>query len=311
MNTAATTAPLVAHIIYRLDFGGLENGLVNLINRFPVNQYRHVIICLTESTEFRRRIRRADVEVYQLGKREGQDWGMYWRLWRLLRRLRPTIVHTRNLATLECQVPARLAGVKARVHGEHGWETTAIAPRHHQLRRWLRPLVSHYIALSQEIALYLTDRIGVRPDRVTRICNGVDAERFHPAASRASLPVADFAPPGTIVIGTVGRMQPVKDQITLVKAFIRLVATMPQVGSRLRLVLIGDGVLREQAARLLSEAGVIDQTWLPGSRDDIPDLMRAFDIFVLPSLAEGISNTILEAMACGLPVVATRVGGNA
>ena len=106
-------------------------------------------------------------------------------------------------------------------------------------------------------------------------------------------------------------MQTVKDQPTLARAFIRALEIDPSLKERLRLVLIGDGPLRAECRQLLADAGVADLAWLPGERSDIPEIMRGLDCFVLPSLAEGISNTILEAMASGLPVIATDVGGNA
>src|SRR5471032_1867052 len=105
-------------------------------------------------------------------------------------------------------------------------------------------------------------------------------------------------------------MVDVKDFITLVQAFLRLLAE-DEWPSRLRLIIIGDGPCRQSCMALLRQAGISALAWLPGARDDIPQLLRAMDVFVLPSLAEGSSNTILEAMATGLPVVATAVGGNA
>jgi sugar transferase (PEP-CTERM/EpsH1 system associated) len=291
----------------------LENGLVNLINRIPPECYRHAIICLTDDNpEFRRRIQQPGVEVFALHKREGHDLRLYGRCWKLLRQLQPAIVHTRNLAALEMQLPALLAGVQARVHGEHGWDRdpALMNPRHHRLRCGLRPLVKHYIALSSEIAGYLETRVGVAPVRISRIINGVDSVRFHPGSDRSLLPPG-FAPPGTVVIGTVGRLEKVKDQPNLVRAFIRLVESVPEARQRLRLVIIGEGSLRAEMESLLNEAGWRDLAWLPGARDDVPELLQTLDLFVLPSQAEGISNTILEAMACGLPVVATAVGGNA
>jgi len=306
-------APLIAHLVHCLDVGGLENGLVNLINRMPVERYRHAIICLTDyNPEFRRRIQQPGVEVFALRKREGHDLKLYGRCWSLLRQLRPAIVHTRNLATLEMQLPAWWAGTPARVHGEHGWDQppALMPPRHHRLRRGLRPLIHHYIALSGEIANYLQTKIGVAPDRMSRIINGVDSARFHPGPDRSPLPDG-FAPPGTWVVGTVGRLEKVKDQSNLARAFIRLAETIPDIRQRLRLAMIGEGSLRIEIEGLLHEAGLQDLAWLPGARNDIPELLRSFDLFVLPSQAEGISNTILEAMACGLPVVATDVGGNA
>src|SRR5690242_14112789 len=117
---ARVAPPLIAHIIYRLDVGGLENGLVRLINQAPADRYRHAIICLTESTDFSRRIRQPDVPVIQLQKRGGREISVYRRLWRALKGLGPTIVHTRNLGVLEAQIAAALAGVPVRIHGEHG-----------------------------------------------------------------------------------------------------------------------------------------------------------------------------------------------
>jgi sugar transferase (PEP-CTERM/EpsH1 system associated) len=317
MPAAATAmrsaGPLIAHVIHRLDVGGLENGLVNLINRLP--RYRHAVICLTDYTDFARRITHAEVSLHALHKREGQDLGVYVRLWRLLRRLRPAIVHTRNLAALEGQLPAWLARVHGRVHGEHGWDVHDLDgsnAKYRWLRRRFRPIVQRYIPLSGELDRYLRHVIGVDTGRIAQIYNGVDAERFHPAvAGREALPVPGFAPPSAVVIGTVGRMQAVKDPLNLVRAFLHLLRTLPVGRERLRLVMIGDGPLRREAQALLAAEGAQDLAWLPGSRDDIPELLRAMDVFVLPSRAEGVSNTVLEAMACGLPVVATRVGGNA
>ena len=311
----AQELPLVAHVIHRLDVGGLENGLVNIINHMPEGRYRHVIICMTDyNPAFRARIRHSDVECYALHKREGKDVGIYFRLWHLFRRLRPAIVHTRNLSALEAQLPAVLAGVRCRVHGEHGRDIHDIDGRNRKynlLRRAFRPWVDRYIPLSRDLEQWLRNQIGVTDNKIVAICNGVDSELFHPAQqSRETLPVDGFIGPDSIVIGTLGRMQTVKDQLTLVRAFVLLLKRLPEARKRLRLVLIGDGPLRAQAQAMLQQANALELCWLPGSRDDTPALLRGMDIFVLPSLAEGISNTILEAMASGLPVVATHVGGN-
>jgi sugar transferase (PEP-CTERM/EpsH1 system associated) len=312
LEAEARYRPLIAHVIYRLDVGGLENGLVNLINRTP--QYRHAIICMTDYTDFSRRITHPAVSLYSLDKHEGKDFGVYIRLWRLLRSLRPDIVHTRNLAALEGQLPAALAGVHGRVHGEHGWDVHDLdgsSRKYRWLRRGYRSLVQRYIPLSRELERYLRQQIKVDDAKISQIYNGVDTVRFHPAQEgREHLPTAGFAPPGAVIIGTVGRMQAVKDPLNLVRAFLRLADRDRSAGDRLRLVMIGDGPLRSKAQSLLAEQGMDHLAWLPGSRDDIPELLRGMDLFVLPSRAEGISNTILEAMASGLPVVATRVGGN-
>lgn len=306
--------PLIAHIIYRLDMGGLENGLINLINRIPVEHSRHAIICLTDYSEFRQRLHRNDVPVFMLNKPAGNSPLTSLKLWRLLRRLRPDIVHTRNLAALEGTLPAALAGVRSRIHGEHGRDVEDLDGSNRgrqRLRRLFKPFVHQYIALSKDLERYLHEQIDIPSAKVTQLYNGVDTELFHPArGAREPMPQPDFAPPDAFVIGTVGRMQAVKDQLTLARAFVLLLQMVPPAERPLRLVMVGDGPLREQAAAVLDQAGVSALAWLAGERDDVPRIMRGLDLFVLPSLAEGISNTILEAMASGLPVVATAVGGN-
>lgn len=308
----AARRPLIAHVIYRLAVGGLENGLVNLINRLP--EYRHAVLCMTDYTDFRERITHPDTSVHALHKQPGQDVAVYLRLWKLLRRLRPEIVHTRNLSALEAQLPAWLAGVRRRVHSEHGRDYPDVdgtLRRYQLLRRAYSPLIQTFIPLSQELESYLADKVGVPRAKLARIYNGVDLARFDTAAQdRDAVLPPGFAPPGAVILGAVGRMQKIKDQTNLVRAFLALLEREPARRAWLRLVLVGDGPLKAEAERLLARGGALDLAWLPGERNDVPALMRALDVFVLPSLNEGISNTILEAMACALPVVATSVGGN-
>jgi len=306
--------PLVLHVFYRFDVGGLENGVVNLINRMPAETYRHAILALTEVTDFRQRIRRDDVQYISLHKPPGHLFRLFPRLVHLFRELKPAIVHSRNLAALEVTVPAWLAGVPVRIHGEHGRDVGDLDgsnKTYQWVRRAYNPFVTHWIALSRDLETYLTGRVGIPARKVTQICNGVDAERFHPAVPPApTLEWCPFGSPEHWLVGTVGRMQAVKDQPQLARAFIRALQIAPELRSRLRLVMVGDGPLRAEAQEQLTAAGVADLAWLPGERHDVPDVLRGLDCFVLPSLAEGISNTILEAMASGLPVIATRVGGN-
>jgi len=305
--------PLVAHILHRFDTGGLENGVVNLINHMPEAAFRHAVIALTEVTDFRLRLQHPDVECIALHKPPGQGANIYPQLWRLLRRLRPAIVHTRNLAALEMQPAAFAARVPVRLHGEHGRDVGDLdgSSRHYQrVRRLYSPFVHRYVALSQDLARYLVDRVGVGPQRIEQIYNGVDTERFRPRAALDRLPDGWPFDASRFVFGTVGRMQPVKHQTLLVRAFVRALDAAPELRGRVGLALVGDGPLRADCRQILQACGLSDHAWLPGERNDIPELMRCFDAFVLPSLAEGISNTILEAMASGLPVVATAVGGN-
>jgi sugar transferase (PEP-CTERM/EpsH1 system associated) len=235
----------------------------------------------------------------------------YWDLYRLFLRLKPSVVHSRNLSGLDALLPAACAGVGARVHGEHGRDMDDLDgtnPKYRRLKRLLRPLVTHYITVSVDLADYLKSAIGVPADRVCQIYNGVDTDLFCPAPIR---PPAMLSRESPFVVGSVGRLQPVKDQVSLVKAFAAAVASAPAAMRNARLVIVGDGPSRAAIEQAVAETSLHSQVDLLGARNDVPELLRAMSLFVLPSLAEGISNTILEAMATGLPVIATRVGGNA
>lgn len=304
--------PLIAHVVYRFATGGLENGLVNLINHMDETVYRHTVIALTQVTEFKLRIRRNDVEFFSMDKSPGHAIKIYPELFRLFRQIRPSLVHTRNLASLEAAVPARFVGSPV-IHGEHGWDVgdfDGSNKKNQWIRRIYSPFVKHYIALSRDLEHYLTNPVGIAKSRVTQIYNGVDTTRFHPTEQRQSIPGSPFNDSKFWVIGTVGRMQTVKDQTNLARAFVLALQNHPELRDRLRLIMVGDGPLRAEAQSLLCAADLEQFAWLPGEFNMIPDVMRGLDCFVLPSLGEGISNTILEAMASGLPVIATAVGGN-
>ncbi|MBL8470161.1 MAG: TIGR03088 family PEP-CTERM/XrtA system glycosyltransferase [Rhodocyclaceae bacterium] len=306
--------PLVLHVIHHLAMGGMENGLVNLINNMPPERYRHAICCVENSSDFARRIRRPEVQVHALHRSRIGVWKLRHELYRLCLALRPTIVHTRNQSGLDALVPARFAGIRRTVHGEHGWDVDNLDGSKRKpalLRRLHSPFVDRYITVSRHLEHYLVQRVGIAPGRITQIYNGVDTERFHPAQTpqHVGLP-AHLQGSDVVLLGTVGRAQAVKDQATLLRAVALLVERQPELRARVRVAVVGDGPLFEELGALVDSLGIRELSWLPGASDQVPDILRMFDVFVLPSLNEGIANTILEAMASGLPVVATAAGGN-
>jgi sugar transferase (PEP-CTERM/EpsH1 system associated) len=308
--------PLVVHVLFRFAIGGLENGVVNLINRLPHREWRHAVVSLTDvDPAFAQRVTRPDVTYVSLAKGAGHLLRHYPRLLKLFRDLRPAIVHTRNLAALEAVVPAWAARVPARVHGEHGRDVNDLdgtRRRYQWVRRAYRPFVTRYVALAPDLERYLEERIGIPSDRIDQIYNGVDTDRFLPPPSpRKPVLGCPFGDGEHWVVGTVGRMDTVKDQTNLARAFVAALQIHPEARRKLRLVMVGDGALRAAAESILARANASDLAWFAGERTDVVSLMQSFDCFALPSLAEGVSNTILEAMATQLPVIATRVGANA
>lgn len=302
--------PLIAHVLYRLDTGGMERVVVSIINGTG-ERYRHAVICLAGCGAMRDEIRDRSTSCLSLDKRPGKDWRCYIRLWRTLRRLHPDLVATYNLGALDAALVARLAGVHTVVHAEHGRDAAdpdGSRRKYRLLRRWLAPFITCFVAVSDDLATWLRSRIGLATAKVACIPNGIDTGRYHPlAAARRERPrLGELAPPGTLLIASVGRLDAVKDQASLITAFKMLCDTHPGQCSHWRLVIIGEGRERPHLEQLAADN---DRVHLLGNRADIAPLLAECDTFVLSSRAEGIPLTILEAMASGLPVVATRVGG--
>lgn len=305
----ASDRPLVVHLTYALDVGGLETLLVDCINRMPPERYRHAVVCLTRYTDFAKRITQPGVELYALGKPPGLGLSTHWKAWKLLRRLRPAIVHTYNLSAAEYAFTATMAGAPVRIHAEHGRDASdpqGLNPKHNFLRRRLAPFIDRFIPVSEDLHRWLGETVGIPASKTQFIKNGVDTERFARNAGGARIgPWVD----GDFVIGTVARVQDIKNHRGLVEAFLRLRRMLPQHAHRLKLSIVGDGPLLPQVRAQVREAGIEDAVWLPGARADIAEVLQSFTVFALPSFAEGTPVSLLEAMASGLPVVASRVGG--
>lgn len=304
----------LVHVVYRFDVGGLENILVQLINRLPRCEYQHALISLTDWGECARRIEAPNVELIGLNKGPGHAIPLYPALFQHFRRIRPDVVHTCNLAALEVVPVAWAAGVRRRIHAEHGWDASDPLGRNSKyqwLRRMYRPWVSHYVSVSQDLDRYLSNVIGVPDERRSLIANGVDTDVFSPrsAANSPAIAGCPFSSGEQWLVGTVGRLQTVKNQPLLAAAFARFLELVPEARLRARLILVGEGPLRPAIETILGDAGIRDLAWLPGTRSDVAAILRTLDVFVLPSQTEGTSCTLQEAMATGLPSVCTAVGG--
>ena len=291
----------VMHLLHTFGVGGMEVGITKLVNSLDRSRVASSICSCCPGDSLKQRLS-GDIPLFEFRRRKGNDPVLVAQLWRLLRKERPHVLHTHRWATLcEGLVAARLAGIPFVVHGEHG--TLETRPHNVRVQRWAWKRVDRLLSVSSRLAERMAHDVGFPLERITVIRNGVDLDRFAPrdrAAARALLGLSADA----LVIGTVGRLVAVKDQATLLRSF----ALLRQRGLIFSAVIAGTGPLREELLSQKQDLG-LDNVHFLGNRNDVETVLAGFDVFVLSSQSEGLSNTIQEAMATGLPVVATRVGG--
>jgi sugar transferase (PEP-CTERM/EpsH1 system associated) len=294
----------ILHVLHAFSAGGLENGIVNIINSSPEHLV-HELCLLTQSGEFIDRLTRP-VVVHEMNKKSGNGLRIIFQLRDLFRKRDFDIIHTRNWAAFDGVMAACLAPKPVLIHGEHGRDISdpeGRVYRRNLARRLLSFRASKFVAVSKDLHKWLKQTVGIPKSKLTFIPNGVDTDRFSPGRDisiRHELGIGE----DEFVVGTIGRLDPVKNHQGLIHA----VRLLQESGRRVRLVIVGDGPLRrdvQQFGQMLNPGAL-----MLGYRRDVERLYRIFDIFVLNSFAEGMSNTLLEAMASAVPTVCTRVGGN-
>ncbi len=239
----------------------------------------------------------------------GDVAGYTWRLWWLLRREQPQLIICvgNRWDSAVARLLAPLAGVRAVVlelHGVLDPHTAQMTP----FDRWLKPLTTHYIAIGEHMQTYLREREGIPPQAITLIPNGIDTARYQPLGkdARRDGRQQHFGLTGTEpLVGCVAGLRPEKNHALLLRAFARLLSTLPDA----QLVLVGDGTERARIQATIAELKLDARVHVLGQRADVADLMPLFDIHVLSSHTEAAPLVILEAGACGVPTVSTRVGG--
>lgn len=300
----------IMHVVDHLGKGGLENGLVNIINGLDPDRFEHVVCAVRQLGPNADRLPR-NVRVICMSKRDSDFPLQFPRLAREIRAVEPQVVHSRNWGAIEAVLAVKWLRSCAVVHSEHGLETGADAKepwRRTCFRRLAFELADRVLAVSNQLRDLHAGRTGFPARRIGVIHNGVDGNRFFPdPAARARMRAELGISGDEYCIGCVGNLLPVKDHATLLRA----VAHAAGVLTNWRLVIAGEGSERPKLeAFLLEHPEWKAHVLLLGSSDRIPELLNAMDVYVLPSLSEGISNSLLEAMSTGLAVMATATGGN-
>jgi len=295
---AAPARPVVMLLITTFDIGGAERVYVELARGLARRGYPVIAAALqARSGAVARELAGSGVKIVDLAARGKADISLLWRLIRLLRRERVAVLYTFLLhAQFLGRVAARLAGTPVVLSSQQtmGWETRKGELVNRVTARWCTAIV----AVSRNVARYLTGRVGIPAEKVVTIYNCVNVETFVPdrSARREAGPV----------IGFIARLDPAKDHDSLFHAFSRVREKWPEA----RLLLAGGGPERERLETLAASLGIAPAVEFLGHVTDVRTIHRRLDVYVQSSHVEGMPIAVLEAMSSGLPVVATRVGGN-
>lgn len=314
---AASVSPRQARIgfvVHTFEMGGIERSVARLANGLNRERFLPVIFCLNRNGEAAQWITADDVKIVELHKRTGNDWRVVGRLARALRSERIDVVHSHNWGTLvETVLARRWAGVPRHVHAERGtlFGSVKLSGWQRHLRvpaaRWALLQADQLLTNAQSISARLQTTFGLRANQIEVIPNGVDLPGgAPPAGARQEIRSRLGIGPQSVVIGSVGRLVDVKDFGTLVSAVAKLAAA----GQDVHLVLVGDGPRQEQLAQQAAQAGISARLHLPGQQEDVGRWLSALDIYVNSSVSEGMSQSIVEALAAGLPLAVTDVGDN-
>ena len=288
----------VAHVVLTLDHGGLEYLAIQMSEHLQRRGFRSPIVVLTEGALIDE-ARRRGIDAFVMHKRKGFDVRLIFALRRLIRDQGVDVLHTHNFAPLIYgSLAARLCGIGT-VNTRHG----RAALKTHPL---IWALTDRVVAVSEDARRELLRHNRIRPDKVRVVINAIDLTGYHAAPRPSEQRRRDLGLPlGAPVCGIVGRLSPEKDHRTLLHALDLLRASSPA-----HLVIVGGGPMEGELKSLVRNLGLGERVHFLGFRSDVAELLPLFDLFVLSSTEEGISLTLIEAMAAGLPIVATRVGGN-
>jgi len=297
----------VLYVNHCMAMGGIENMIVDFTRHVPQNEFESHVAVFEGGGSLEAALEKGLVPVHQLNKREGIDFGLLFRLRRLIIAHKIDVIHSHNYsAWLYACLAGRGIGGMIHVHTEHS--EVELFKRRYFAERWLSRFTSCVVAVSRHVHEVMKRDIGIRPDRVCLIYNGVDTTRFAPDFNNriAKRNVLELSP-NQVVIGIVARLATIKNHEALLRAFALL---SHESANRASLVIVGDGPERHILEELAHELGITKNVIFLGERHDIPELLNVFDIYALTSFNEGMNLTLLEAMSTGLPVVATAVGGN-
>lgn len=302
---------VVGHMIYAFTVGGEERELLNILRYGDRERFLHVIVSFTEVGVFGEEAQRLGFKVFSLNKKMGNDCSLPFRLAKIIRMYGVRVVHARGWATLvETALALRLARCRGSIYAFHGRtydELQRTSVKRQVIQSLFVRTYDRIVTLNSLMKREFSRECCLSEDKIDVIANGIELDRFRPLPNRSALRKAHGIPPDRFVIGNVGRLDPVKNHESL----LRVVCGLKRSGRRPYLLIVGEGQSKAALERLATELNLSEDVCLYGFSKHVPELLNCMDLYVQSSLYEGSSHTLVEAMACGLPIVATDVGGTA
>ena len=306
----------VMQLALTLDIGGLEMLVFDLVRKLDRRKYEPIVCCL-QTGPLAEKIERAGIRLVYMEKRPGLDCALILRLARLIKRERIDILHSHNKGVhLYGALAAQMAGIPL-IHTRHGRNLLNdgnVSSRFTLLRKGLVNRLLYSLTDLTVAVSYDSRKIALKQDRVCEekvitIHNGVDVQKYarnlgNEQIRRMKQDMGIYE--DDFIIGIVARLSPEKDHNILLEAFAIVYNKIRDI----KLVIVGDGSLKEKLIKKALALELDSNVFFLGTREDIPEILKLFDVFVLSSYTEGIALTLLEAMSAGLPVIATNVGGN-
>lgn len=297
----------IVHLATRLIFAGMGQVVASLVRDLPSRRYRSAIWCIEEADSLGQKLQSEGYKVIALGRNRRRDFGLFFRIATLVRREQIDILHCHDdLSWFYGTIGARLGRISRILVTMHG-RRPEFSRRHLWEQRALAGLTKSVVCVSSYLRQQIITEIGASPNKVVVVRNGIplrlgQLRREQRQRARDIFGVPDSA----IVVGSVGRLAEVKNLDLLIAAVADARAAVPV----LRLVLVGEGPCQEHLIRKVTALGLSEVVIFTGLRNDVPELLPGFDLYVCSSDYEGVSLSILEAMAAARAVIATAVGGN-
>lgn len=296
----------IVHISHDLDLGGLQRVIVNICKTIDHSVFDVSVICLRGLGCFTSEIERLGITVYLVPqKKHGTDYLSFLKVAKLLRKIKPDVIHTHNTQPfIDGVIGALLCGVKRIIHTDHA--RSFPDKRRYMFAEWV---MSHFafkvVGVSDHTSMNLIKYEHISASKIETIPNGIDPAAYQIQIDKSKKRKELGLPKSGPILGVAVRLCEQKGVSCLLKAMVSVVKHFPQV----ILIIAGDGELRSELENEAKQLGIQSNVFFLGLRLDIAELLKLFDIYVLPSLWEGLPMILLEAMAAGCPVIASNVGG--